>query len=119
MFEKFKDMLKQLQVSLSFHKLLELIPNFAKLMQVLMKGEKQKLTQEQVNMAEKEEMVEPSEVSPKMKDPREFNITYTIGGMKIQHALCDLGSSINAMQLSKFKELELIRKITSVLFCLL
>ena len=32
MFEKFKDMLKQLQVSLSLHEILELIPKFAKFM---------------------------------------------------------------------------------------
>ncbi|XP_050914803.1 uncharacterized protein LOC127129710 [Lathyrus oleraceus] len=89
-FENFKDMLKQLQV--------------------LMKGGKQKLTQEQVNMAEKEETIELSEVPPKMKDPEEFNITCTIGGMKIPHNLCDLGSSINVIPLNKFKKLE-IREI--------
>lgn len=42
-----------------------------------------------------------------MNDPGELNITYTIGGMKIPHALYDLGSSINVMPLSKFKELEI------------
>lgn len=47
---------------------------------------------------------------PKMKDPGESNITGTIGGLKIPHALCDLGSSIHVMPLRKFKELE-IREI--------
>lgn len=42
-----------------------------------------------------------------MNDLGEFNITCTIGGMKISHALYDLGSSINVMPLSKFKELEI------------
>ncbi|XP_050918938.1 uncharacterized protein LOC127136424 [Lathyrus oleraceus] len=55
-------------------------------------------------------MAEPPEVPPKMKDPGEFNITYTIGGLKISHDLCDLGSSINIIPLSKFKELK-IREI--------
>lgn len=50
MFENFKDMLKQLKVSLSFHEILELIPKFSKFMSVIMKGGKQKLMQEQVNM---------------------------------------------------------------------
>lgn len=40
MFEKFKEMLKQIQVSLSFHENLKLILKFAKFMQVLLKGEK-------------------------------------------------------------------------------
>lgn len=59
MFEKFKEMLKKLQVSISFHEVLELIPKFSKFMQALLKGGKQKLTQEQENMTEKEEMPEP------------------------------------------------------------
>ncbi|XP_050896723.1 uncharacterized protein LOC127103513 [Lathyrus oleraceus] len=58
-------------------------------------------------MIEKVEMAEPPEVPPKMKDPGEFNITFTIGGLKIPHALCDLGSSINVISLSKFKELKI------------
>lgn len=107
MFEKFKNMLKQLQVSLSFHEILVLIPKFAKFMQALLKGGKQKLTQEHINMVEKEEAGESLEVPTKMNDPREFNITYTIGGMKITHALCDLGSNINVMPLRKFMELEI------------
>ncbi|XP_050877994.1 uncharacterized protein LOC127081811 [Lathyrus oleraceus] len=79
---------------------------------VLLKGEKWRLTQEHINMTEKEETVEPSELPPKMKDPGEFNITCTIGGLKIPHALCDLRSSINVMPLRKFKRLE-IGEITS------
>lgn len=39
-FENFKDMLKQLQVRLYFHEILELISKFAKFMQVFMKGGK-------------------------------------------------------------------------------
>ena len=79
-------------------------------MQPLLKGEKQKLTQEHVSMTKKEEMTEPLKMPPKMKDAREFNITCTIGGLKIPHALLDLGSSINVIPLSIFKELK-IRKI--------
>ncbi|XP_050878579.1 uncharacterized protein LOC127082386 [Lathyrus oleraceus] len=52
-------------------------------------------------------MVESMEVPPKMKDPGEFSITCTIGGIKIPHALCDLGSSTNLILLSKLKELEI------------
>ncbi|XP_050896404.1 uncharacterized protein LOC127103170 [Lathyrus oleraceus] len=58
-------------------------------------------------MAEKEEMLEREEVPPKINDPKEFNITCTIEGMKIPQALCDLGSNIIVMPLSKFKELEI------------
>ncbi|XP_050877127.1 uncharacterized protein LOC127080878 [Lathyrus oleraceus] len=82
-------------------------------LQVYLKGGKQKLTQEQVNMTEKEETVEPSKIPPKMKDPGELKIACTIVGLKIPHALCDLGSSINVMPLRKFKELEITKIISS------
>lgn len=42
-----------------------------------------------------------------MKDPGKFTIACTIGGVKILHALCDLGSSINVIPLNKFKEMKL------------
>ncbi|XP_050889044.1 uncharacterized protein LOC127094228 [Lathyrus oleraceus] len=58
-------------------------------------------------MDEKEQVGEPPNVPPKMNDPGEFNISCTIRGMKIPHALCDLGSSINVMSLRKFKEYEI------------
>lgn len=58
-------------------------------------------------MIEKDEMAVPQALPPKMKDPGKFTITCTISGVKIPHALCDLGSSINVMPLNKFKELKM------------
>ncbi|XP_050915607.1 uncharacterized protein LOC127130683 [Lathyrus oleraceus] len=101
------------QISIYFHEILELILKFAKFMQALLKGGKQILTQEQVNMTVKEETTKPSKVPPNTKDLGEFNITYTIGGLKVPHALCDLGSSINVILLSKFKELNIGKIISS------
>ncbi|KAI5391767.1 hypothetical protein KIW84_076541 [Lathyrus oleraceus] len=96
----------------------ETLQNFIKVTQssfeqILLKGGKQKLTQEHVNMTEKEETIEPTEVPPKMKGPGEFNITYTIGGLIIPRSLFDLGSSINVMPLRKFKELEIEKMVPS------
>lgn len=45
-----------------------------------MKSGTHNLNQEYVNMTEKEVTVEPPDILPKMKDPVEFNITFTIGG---------------------------------------
>lgn len=44
---------------------------------------------------------------PKLKDPGRFTISCNIGGVKISHALCDLGSRINVMPLKKVKELKM------------
>lgn len=59
---------------------MQVFPKFSKFMQVLLKGGKHKLSQEHVNMVEKEEVGESLEVPPKMNDLGEFNITCTIGG---------------------------------------
>lgn len=93
-------MLTTLQVSISFHEILELIPK------ALLKGTKQKLVKEQVNKTWKDETTVPQALPPKMKDPVKFTITCTIGGVNIPHSLCDLGSSIDVMPLNKFKELK-------------
>lgn len=50
--------------------------------------------------------VMPQTLPPK-QDPGKFTISCTIGGVKIIHTLCDLGSSINVMPLNKVKEFKL------------
>ncbi|XP_062100160.1 uncharacterized protein LOC133806040 [Humulus lupulus] len=42
---------------------------------------------------------------PKLKDPRSFTISCTIGNTYCGMALCDLGASINLMSMSSFKQL--------------
>ncbi|XP_038896562.1 uncharacterized protein LOC120084817 [Benincasa hispida] len=44
-------------------------------------------------------------IPPKMGDPGSFTIPYSIGGIYIGQALCDLEASINLMPLSIFKQL--------------
>lgn len=52
-------------------------------------------------------MAVPQTLPPKIKDPSKFTISYNIGGVKISHALCDLGSSISVMLLNNVKELKI------------
>ncbi|XP_050916026.1 uncharacterized protein LOC127131133 [Lathyrus oleraceus] len=58
-------------------------------------------------MIEKEDMEAHQAFPPKMKDPGKFTIACTIGGVKIPHALCDLGSSITVISLNTLKHLEI------------
>ncbi|XP_016718681.1 uncharacterized protein [Gossypium hirsutum] len=51
-----------------------------------------------------------NELPPKLKDPRNFTIPYSIGNHYVGKALCDLGASINLMHMSVFKKLG-IRKV--------
>lgn len=43
MFAKFKEMLTTIQVSISFHEILELIPKFAKFLKAILKGTKENI----------------------------------------------------------------------------
>ncbi|XP_050908489.1 uncharacterized protein LOC127122147 [Lathyrus oleraceus] len=72
----------------------------------LLKGMQEKVVKEHVNMTEKDDIVTPQSFPPKLKDPGKFTISCNIGGVKIPHALCDLGSSISVMPLKKVKELK-------------
>ncbi|XP_050876505.1 uncharacterized protein LOC127080220 [Lathyrus oleraceus] len=58
-------------------------------------------------MTEKKDMATPQALPPKMKDPKKFTITSTTVGVKIPHALCDLGLIINVISLNKFKEFKI------------
>ncbi|XP_050915223.1 uncharacterized protein LOC127130214 [Lathyrus oleraceus] len=64
-------------------------------------------------MTKKDERAVPQTFPPKLKDPSKFSISCNIGGVKIPHALCDLGSSINVMPLNKVKEFNLEEIIPS------
>ncbi|XP_050909769.1 uncharacterized protein LOC127123611 [Lathyrus oleraceus] len=106
MFEKSQEILATLQVGISFHEILELMPKFDKFMKELLKGTKEKVVKEHVNMTEKDDMVVPQSLPSKLKHPGKLSISCNIGGMKIPHAICDLGSSINIMSLKTVKELK-------------
>lgn len=71
-------MLANLQVSISFYEILELMPKFVKFMKVLLKGTKGKVGKEQVNMTEKKEVVKSQVLPPESKDPGKFTIPCNI-----------------------------------------
>ncbi|XP_050876167.1 uncharacterized protein LOC127079843 [Lathyrus oleraceus] len=57
-------------------------------------------------MTEKDDVVKPQSLSPKLKDLGMFTISCNIGGVNIPHALYDMRSSINVMPLKSIKELK-------------
>lgn len=88
------------------------MPKFVKFMKALLNGTKEKVIKEHVNMIEKDDVVKPQSLPPKLKDPGKFTISCNIGGVNILHALCDLGSSINVMPLKTVKEFK-VGEVTS------
>lgn len=112
---KIKEILTTLQVSILFYEILELMPKFDKFMKALLKGVKQKVVKQQVNMTEKDETTVPQTFPPKIKDPCKFTIFCNICGVKIPQALCDLAFSIKVMPLNKAKKLNLVEIIQSTM----
>lgn len=72
-------------------------------MKALLKGTKEKMVTEHVNMTENDDVVIPQALSPKLNDHCKFTISCNIGEVNILHALCDLRSSINVMPLKIVK----------------
>lgn len=82
------------------------MPKFVKFMQALLKGTRERMINEHVNMVEKDDVVKLKSLPPKLKDLDKFTISCNIVGVNIMYALCDLGSSINVMSLKTVKELK-------------
>ncbi|XP_042065349.1 uncharacterized protein LOC121808844 [Salvia splendens] len=50
-------------------------------------------------------MVRPGDLPPKRTDPGVFTLSISVRNVQIEHAMCDLGASINIMPYSIFKKL--------------
>lgn len=74
---------------------------FVKFTKALLKGTKEKIDKDYVNMTE--EVVKSQVLPSKLKDPRKFTISCNTSKVNILHAQCDLGASINVIPLKTVK----------------
>ncbi|XP_050900450.1 uncharacterized protein LOC127107199 [Lathyrus oleraceus] len=100
-------MISKIQVSISFHNILELIPEYAKFMKEFLLRKKKSTLGENVVLTEKCSAIIQRKLSPNLKDPGRFTIPCTIREVKIPHTLYDLGANINLMSLALVKKLKL------------
>lgn len=100
-------MLAKLQVSVSFHEILELVPKYVKFIKNLISRKTKADIGEIVALTKECSALLQRKLPPMLKDPRRFTIPYIIGEEKTLHALCDLGARINIMPLRLVKKLEL------------
>lgn len=56
-------------------------------------------------------VVQQRRMPSKRTDPGMFTLSISIGDIRIEHAMCDLGSSINVLQLSIYKKLVGVRMV--------
>ncbi|XP_024979044.1 uncharacterized protein LOC112516258 [Cynara cardunculus var. scolymus] len=96
-FKKFLEVFKALHINIPLVEAIEQMPCYAL---------KKKLTEyETVALTKGCSALLTNKIPPKLKDPRSFTISCSIGGKEIGKALCDLGASINLMPLSVFNTL--------------
>ncbi|XP_057747065.1 uncharacterized protein LOC130966295 [Arachis stenosperma] len=99
-FPKFLGVFKKLEINIPLAEALEQMPLYAKFLKELINKKRSWHEKEAVMLIEECSAVIQRGIPPKLKDPRSFVVSCTIGKVTLEKALCDLGASINLMPLS-------------------
>lgn len=92
-------MLKQLTMNVPLVEVLEQMPRYAKFMKDLL-TKKRIVRYEIVDNFHHCSAIATRSIVPKKADPGAFTVPCTIGLLKFEKALCDLGASINLIPLT-------------------
>jgi len=105
---RFLDLLKKLNVNVTFLEILKEVPSYLKFLKGLLstKGEPEKVSVVVLGKVCSATLQRGS--LSKMCDPSSFFILCSIGDMPIERALCDLGASVSLMSLSLCKKVKLL-----------
>ncbi|XP_057487288.1 uncharacterized protein LOC130773354 [Actinidia eriantha] len=101
------DIFKQVQVNIPILDVIKQIPSYAKFLKDLCTVKRKLHVRETAMMNESQSAILQCKTTPKYKDPGCPTISCTIGGHRIDRALLDLGSSVNLLPYSVYKELGL------------
>ncbi|XP_072084529.1 uncharacterized protein [Arachis hypogaea] len=104
-FSKFLEVFKKMEINIPLAEALEQMPLYAKFLKELINKKRSWNEKDTVVLTQECSVVIQKGLSPKLKDPRSFIISCTIGNMTLEKSLCDLGASINLMPLSLMKKL--------------
>ena len=95
-----------MNVNLPLLDMIEKMPAYAKIFKSLHANRQKFWPNHQECITGNASAVLQKELPPKLKDPGSFCINITVGDTKLEKAMLDLGSSINLMPLSIYKQLE-------------
>src|SRR5438270_9228226 len=104
---KFLNMFRSLHINIPFADMLEHMPKYAKFLKELVSKKKKLGEHETVMLTEESNALLKNKLPPKLRDPGSFSIPCTIGNIKFNNALCDLGASVNILPYSLFKKLNI------------
>src|SRR3954464_15919533 len=106
-YSKFLNMFRSLHINIPFADMLEHMPKYAKFLKELVSKKKKLGEHETVMLTEESSALLKNKLPPKLTDPGNFSIPCTIGNIKFNNALCDLGASVNILPYSLFKKLNI------------
>ena len=108
--EEEKDVLetfRKVQVNIPLLDAIKQIPKYAKFLKKLCTTRKRIQEKEVVHVSENVSAILQRKLPPKCKDPGSFTIPCVIGNTKFEHAMLDLGASINVMPYSVYASMNL------------
>ncbi|CAN6566344.1 unnamed protein product [Malus baccata var. baccata] len=108
--ENEKDILetfRKVQVNIPLLDAIKQVPRYAKFLKELCTPRRRILNTEVVQVSENVSAVLQRKLPPKCKDPGSFTIPCVIGNTKFEHAMLDLGASINVMPYSIYASMNL------------
>ena len=98
---------RKVQVNIPLLNAIKQVPKYAKFFKKLCTTKKRIPEKEVVLVSENVSIVLQRKLPPKCKDPGSFNIPCVIGNTKFEHAMLDLGASINVMPYSVYASMNL------------
>ncbi|CAL9007247.1 unnamed protein product [Prunus brigantina] len=108
--ENEKDILetfRKVQVNIPLFDAIKQVPKYAKFLKELCTTRRRNSNKEVVRVSENVSAVLQRKLPPKCKDPGSFTIPCVIGNTKFEHAMLDLGASINVMPYSIYTSMNL------------
>ncbi|KAK1421773.1 hypothetical protein QVD17_24388 [Tagetes erecta] len=103
----FLELFKQLKINLPLVEALQHMPKYAKFLKDLLSNKKKLEELSTVTLSERCSAVVQNKLPEKLADPGVFTIPCLFGSSTVNHALADLGASINLMPYSIYKRLGL------------
>ena len=109
-FAKFLTIFKKLHINIPLMDALENMPSYMKFMKKILANKKKLGEYETIALIEECSAILQKKLPPKLHDPCDFAIPFSIGNLVSGKAVYDLGASINLIPLSMFKRFKL-RKV--------
>ncbi|XP_038890435.1 uncharacterized protein LOC120079995 [Benincasa hispida] len=106
-FKRFLELLRQFHINILFIESLKQMPKYVKFFNDILTKKMRVSETEVIALTQECNALVSNSLPKKQKDLGNFTVPYSIRGLDVGHALCDLGANINPMPLSIFKKLEI------------